>query len=327
MNETGGSNIEVTVVVPAYKRPDALRRAVQSLLDQDMDPGRYEVIVVDSSPTDENVRVVESLIPAARCSLRVVTKVAEGPGPSRNAGATAGSGRYIALMDSDCLATPSWVRLGAAAFDDDGIGVVQGRTLPEPGVPTGVFTWYVKVEQPSFFWECTSLFYRREAFEQVGGFSKEYQVDDVFVIGGEDVDVALKVLRKGWKSKFAPEVLVYHEVQPMSVRRWIYNRRLAVWPMLVRKYPELRRHFFIRYFYEPNQAYLILALAGVVAAPLTSWWVLAAAIPYVWHRGSEPSATFRGPLRPLRAIPYLLRDLTSLYILLRASLYYRRLVL
>lgn len=327
MNEGSGSKIDVTVVIPAYKRPDALRRAVQSVIDQDMDPSRYEIIVVDSSPTDENVRVVRALIPTAKCSLRILTKEAEGPGPSRNLGAFTGTGRFIALMDSDCLATPSWVREGAAAFDDARIGVVQGRTLPEPGVPTGIFTWYVKVEQPSFFWECTCLFYRREAFEESGGFSKEYQVDDVFVVGGEDVDVAIKVLRSGWTSKFASDVLVYHEVQPMSVSRWIYNRRLAVWPMLVRKFPEIRRHFFLRYFYEPNQAYLLLALLGMLAAPFTTWWTLLTAIPYVWHRGSEPSATFRGLLRPLRAIPYLLRDVTSLWILLRASLHYRRLVL
>jgi GT2 family glycosyltransferase len=230
-------------------------------------------------------------------------------------------------MDSDCEATPSWVRLGVAAFDDPSLGVVQGRTLPEPGVPTGVFTWYVKVDQPSFFWECTSLFYRREAFEQIGGFSKEYQVDDTFVIGGEDVDVALRVMRAGWKSKFAPEVLVYHEVQKMEVSRWLYNRRLTVWPMLTRKFPELRRHFFCRYFYEPNQAYLVLAIISLLLAGAVSPWWLVGILPYVYHRGKEKSATFRGWLQPLRVIPYLMRDLCSLYILLRSSLHHRCLVL
>ncbi len=194
-------------------------------------------------------------------------------------------------------------------------------------MPTGVFTWYVKVDRPSFFWECTSLFYRREAFEQIGGFSKEYKVDDTFVIGGEDVDVALRVMRAGWKSKFAPEVLVYHEVQKMEVSRWLYNRRLTVWPMLTKKYPELRQHFFARYFYEPNQAYLLLAMVSILMAATLSAWFLPGVVPYLIHRGKEPSATFRGPLRPLRVIPYLMRDLCSLFILVRSSIYYRCVVL
>ncbi|MBY0588208.1 glycosyltransferase [bacterium] len=317
----------VTVVVPAYKRPDALRKAILSLLKQDMDPAEYEVIVVDSSPNDTNVKLVEELIPQAKCSLRVIHKEPEGPGPSRNTGAFAGKGRFIALMDSDCEATESWVRLGMEAFHEPAIGVVQGRTLPEPGVPTGVFSWYVKVDQPSFFWECTSLFYRREAFEQIGGFSKEYKVDDTFVIGGEDVDVALRVMRAGWKSRFAPEVLVYHEVQKMEVSRWLYNRRLTVWPMLTKKYPELRQHFFARYFYEPNQAYLLLALASILLAVVWNPWFAVGAIPYLYHRGKEPSATFRGLLRPLRVIPYLMRDLCSLFILIRSSMHYGCVVL
>ncbi len=317
----------VTVVVPAYKRPDALRKAVLSLLAQDMNPDEYEVIVVDSSPDQSNVKLVEELIPQARCSLRVIHKEPEGPGPSRNTGAFAGRGRFIGLMDSDCEATPSWVRLGAAAFDDPSIGVIQGRTLPEPGVPTGVFTWYVKVDKPSFFWECTSIFYRREAFEEIGGFSKEYKVDDTFVIGGEDVDVALRVMRTGWKSKFAPEVLVYHEVQKMEVSRWLFNRRLSVWPMLTRKYPELRQHFFLRYFYDPNQAYLVLGMVAVVLGIVVSPWFLLGVLPYLYHRGKEPSATFRGVLRPLRVIPYLLQDLCSLFILVRSSIHYQCLVL
>lgn len=324
---SGEAPVDVTVVIPAYKRPDALARAVQSVLDQDMAPDRYEVIVVDSSPDRTNVERVEQLIPSARCSLRVIHKAPEGPGPSRNAGAFAGAGRVIALMDSDCTATRSWVRLGAAAFDDPSIGVVQGRTLPEPGVPAGVFDWYVKVDKPSFFWECTSLFYRREAFEQVGGFSNEYQVDDMFVVGGEDVDLAMRVMRAGWKSKFAPEALVYHEVQPMGVGRWIYNRRLTVWPMLVRKHPELRRHFFARYFYEPNQAYLVLGLVAAGLGLAFSPFFLLGALPYAIHRGREKSASFRGPLRPLRVAPYLLRDAASLYILLRSSVRHRTLVI
>jgi len=121
----------VSVVIPTYLRPDSVRAAVRSVLAQDLDPERYEVIVVDTSPDDANLRVVEELRVDARCALRLLRKDAEGPAASRNRGAADARGEILAFMDSDCQATPSWLRQGLAAFDE-GIGLVQGRTLPDP---------------------------------------------------------------------------------------------------------------------------------------------------------------------------------------------------
>ena len=315
----------VSVIVPTFKEPGSVRRALLSLFDQDLDKDQYEVIVVDSSPDDSVVATVRELHASAPCALRLLTKKPEGPGPSRNLGASQARGEFLAFMDSDCMASREWVRSGLAAFEDS-IGIVQGRTIPEPGVPLGVFTWYVVVEQENHIYECANLFYRRPAFEEAGGFDTAYNDPADLVMGGEDVDLAWRVKRNGWRSRFCRECLVYHEVQPIGVWRWIYIKRLRVWPRLVRRFPELRRAFFARYFYDRHQAWILLALIGLGL----SWWTpytLTLCIPYGISRGVEPTRTLRGPLRLARVAAYALRDVTSLAIFLSASVRARTLVL
>jgi GT2 family glycosyltransferase len=146
------------------------------------------------------------------------------------------------------------------------------------------------------------------------------------VMGGEDVDLAWRVKRNGWRSRFCHEALVYHEVQPIPVLRWIYLRRMFIWPLLAKRFPELRRVFFARYFYDRHQAWMVLALIGVLTAWLTPY-TLAMVVPYVISRAIEPTRTLRGPLRLLRVAAYSLRDVASLVIFIAASVRFRSLLL
>src|SRR5262249_20326068 len=139
----------VSVVIPAFKHPEFLRKAVLSVLNQDLGKGKYEVIVVDSSPDNQNVSIVETLQDSAPCALQCYTKQPEGPGPSRNLGIREARGEFIAFLDSDCQATTGWLREGLAAFEE-GVGLVQGKTLPDPTAARGIFTYYVSVEHETF---------------------------------------------------------------------------------------------------------------------------------------------------------------------------------
>jgi len=313
---------KVSVVIPTYLRPELVRLAVASAIDQDLPSDAYEVIVADSSPDDTVGAVVRAMVPGARCRLRYEHKLPEGPGPSRNLGARLARASFVAFLDSDCVATRSWLREGLAAFAD-GVGIVQGRTLPDPQGRPGVFTWYLEVQQESFIFEAANLFYRREAFDAAGGFWADMHPNSVKPMGGEDVDLGWRVKRLGWQSRFAPEAVVHHEVVPIPVWKWLYTKQLFIWPLLVKRFPELRRLFFACYFYDRAQALLLLALVGGLLAWLTTPVALVACVPYLWLRISEPSKTLRGLRRPLRVGAYLLKDLTSLGLLLAGSVRYR----
>lgn len=320
------SGVLISVVIPTYKRPASVRRAVISILNQDLPKDRYELLVVDSSPGGTDAAALADLMASAECAFRCLVKKAEGPGASRNFGAMNSDGHFLAFMDSDCEASPQWLHLALAAFTD-GIGLVQGRTLPDPAGKLGIFTWYLKVNEESFIYESANVIYSREAFEQVGGFwSHDLTPSAIRPMGGEDVDLAWRVKRSGWRSKFAPEALVFHEVQPITLWGWLVSRRLFIWPALVRDFPELRSFFYKRYFYNRAQALFTLGLAGLALVPVSAWGLIML-LPYVVLRTSESTNSLQGPLRPLRAIFYFARDTISFALLTAGSLWFRALLL
>jgi cellulose synthase/poly-beta-1,6-N-acetylglucosamine synthase-like glycosyltransferase len=189
-----------------------------------------------------------------------------------------------------------------------------------------VFTHTIRVEQETPLYETANIVYRRECFEDAGGFMVDWNPHAITPLGGEDVDLAWRAKRKGWKTKFAPTALVHHAVLPMKGVAWVRIERLQVFPWLIRQYPELRAFFFARYFYDRAQAFIFGALAGVALAPVSLWFLLAV-VPYVWLRASEPTKTLRGPLRLLRPGFYALRDVCSLGILFASSVKARSLLL
>ena len=314
-----------SVIVPAFGRPESLRNALLSVLGQDLDPACYEIIVVDSSPDHANDEVLTELEKDAGRRLRWFHKKPEGPGPSRNMGAREAQGSFVAFLDSDCQASPGWLRCGLASFEES-VGIVQGQTVPQSGVPHHFFNRTLEVREEGFLYETANIFYRREAFEQGGGFPPDIAPAAKLPFGGEDVTLAWNVKRNGWKTRFAPEALVEHEVRRVTYKEWLIDHHLYIVPHLVAQFPELRRFFYAGYFFDRFQAGLALAYVGFALSPLTLFAMMLA-VPYIVMRSSQPSRTLRGPLRLARAVLYLPRDTASFCVLLSGSIRFGSLLL
>ena len=320
------SSLDVSVVIPAYKRPEMLRLAVQSALEQNIAAERFEVIVVDSSPDDCNIKVVEELQAQSHgVSLTIHHKIAEGPGPSRSLGARCARGTIVAFLDSDCLATPNWLEVGLSQFTKD-IGIVQGCTLPRPDQPLSIFSRYLRVEAESSLYEAANIFYRRECLKDFSEPAKDMTPNDERPTGGEDSLMAWHVKRNGWQSTFSSGALVYHEVIPISVWHWLYEKRMVMMPWLAREIPETRRELYLGYFLGPAHAGLTLLLIGAALAPTSLLW-LALGIPYIAVRTSEPTCSLQGVKRIVRAPIYFPRDLLSFGLLVLGSVRFKTLVL
>jgi glycosyltransferase involved in cell wall biosynthesis len=316
----------VSVVIPAYGRQDWLRKAVESLFTQDLAAGEYEVIVVDSSLDETNAVMLAAMQRNAPCSLRCLRKKPEGPGPSRTMGFRNALAPIIAFMDSDCEASASWLRHGLAAFEE-GIGVVQGCTLPDPKGRISTFSHFVLIEKEDALYQTANIFYRKEALEQTGGFAADLTPLSNQPTGGEDTEIAWAVIRLGWKTRFSAAALVYHAIVPVPWWQWFFIKNFVCVPRLTRRFPEIRRHLYRSYFYDKGQALFLLLLCGLAAALLWSAYALALVLPYAVFRASEPTRSLGGILRPLRIAPYFVRDCFSFCIFVAASLRYGSLVI
>lgn len=91
---------DFSIIIPVYNRPDYLKDAVYSCLNQDY--SNYEIIVVDDgSPIDNLKSVVESVENPNNIKLSYYRINNSGAGYARNFGVSKSSGKYIVFLDSD----------------------------------------------------------------------------------------------------------------------------------------------------------------------------------------------------------------------------------
>lgn len=88
----------ITVVIPVYNRPEELRRALQSLVEQTVH--NFEVIVCDDGSEVDVRSVVNSFIPQLDIRYFRIEN-SGGPARPRNVGVAHASGEWISFLDSD----------------------------------------------------------------------------------------------------------------------------------------------------------------------------------------------------------------------------------
>lgn len=120
----------ISVVIPTYNRVGTIRRCLDSVLSQSVQPA--EVIVIDDCSTDQTVEVVRSYSsPIVRC---VKLSANSGAQVARNRGILETTGTWIAFQDSDDEWLPDKLERQVAALGeagDDPWIVVHGDALKQ----------------------------------------------------------------------------------------------------------------------------------------------------------------------------------------------------
>ena len=90
---------KITVVIPTYKRPHLIGRAVQSVLNQTYQ--NFEIVIIDDSPNDDTGKIVREFNDKRIKYIR--NKVRRGYSGARNQGVKESNkdSKYIAFLDDD----------------------------------------------------------------------------------------------------------------------------------------------------------------------------------------------------------------------------------
>ena len=205
----------VSVIVAAPKEAQNLPGLLDSLRIQSYPADRLELIVVDDGSTDDTYSILShhttrmtNLVPLQ------VTEVPAGWSPKKWALTTAikaARGEIIVATDADCLPGSRWVETMAGCFDDATVGLVMG---PAPVMASWLGRWYEALFLDSISLDalaaggasnglsltCTgrNLAYRKQAFEDVGGFSGVEHL-----VSGDDDLLLHKIAGAGWGIRFA----------------------------------------------------------------------------------------------------------------------------
>ena len=210
-----------SIVIPSGERADLLALCLTSV--QQYAPSGTEVIVVDDASKDAIISKTARQFAGVR-----VIRLAQRQGfcAAVNVGVAAASGTVVELLNDDTEVAAGWAHIALAWFDDPAMGAVAPLVLVGPAaesIDSAGDRYYVggvagkrghgdsaahAPNQPRrvFGASGSSAFYRREALLQVGGFPED------FTAYFDDVDVAFRLNRAGWRTMFEPASRVLHRV-------------------------------------------------------------------------------------------------------------------
>lgn len=216
------ANLQISVIVSTYQRPQHLRRCLLSLGRQQGVTGRYEVVVTDDGSQDETAEMVQRHARQAPFPLKFVTHEHRGfqLARCRNSGVQLAEAPYVLFTDGDCIFPPDhlakhlasaragFVRAGdcirlsrqaSAQIDDDSIlagdfvhrsDFASAAKLKWTHLKALVYGWMRHSIKPKLVGNNIGVW--RSQLEAVNGFDEEFRG-----WGCEDDDLADRLRRRG----------------------------------------------------------------------------------------------------------------------------------
>jgi glycosyltransferase involved in cell wall biosynthesis len=92
--------MKLSIIVPSYNVEKHIIRCLTSLVNQDLDPTDFEIIVIDDGSTDNSIALINMFISKHKNTI-LYTQENRGLGAVRNRGIKLAKGDYIYFIDSD----------------------------------------------------------------------------------------------------------------------------------------------------------------------------------------------------------------------------------
>ena len=257
--------LQVSVVVPTYKRPDLLRRCLEALLAQSLVPTAYEIVVVDDAPTPETRYLVEGLASITRGvpALHYLTAPdTQGPAGARNRGWRFAAAPIIAFTDDDTVPDRDWLWNGLQAMARDDLAAVWGRVVvPLPESPTDHEKNTKGLERAGFV--TANCLVRREALETIHGFDERFRR-----AWREDTDLYFRLTELAGPVAQAPKAVVVHPARKAPWGVSLSQQGNAYFDALLYKLHPKRFREVVRRKPPWRYYFIVAATLGAVAAGL-----------------------------------------------------------
>jgi glycosyltransferase involved in cell wall biosynthesis len=181
----------VSVIIPCYNGEAFLEEAIESALSQTYQ--RVEVIVVDDGSTDRSPAI------AHKFPVRYLRQYNRGLTETRNRGIRESKGHYVLFLDADDRLRPEGIEAGVCALLErpecamivgDHVFVSEdGRHLRDSHKDCLNTSHYQALLKSNFIEMISSVLFRRDVLEEVGGFDTRLRV-------AEDYELYMRIARE-----------------------------------------------------------------------------------------------------------------------------------
>ncbi|MEO7360453.1 MAG: glycosyltransferase [Gemmatimonadaceae bacterium] len=307
-----GTNLMISVIVPARNESKIIRQCLSALRAQSLPADQFEIVVVDNGSTDDTVEIAQQF------TDRVYSFPGVAVGKLRNSGAKLAQGDVLAFIDADCLASEHWLEGARDGLADGGVAV--GNKYDRPADTRWIEAlWLGSVSpgrlQTQELWS-GNLVVDRASFDACGGF-------DETLVSYEDVYLSAGLAVRG-ELYFDDRVRVVHVGGPATLMEFASQQLwhgFEEWTLFARG---IKRDTFV-----PTMmclvGYALLIFAAFFPTP-ASWGAFALGIMLIagaslWrlriHLYSHPQASWRTVMR-LALLNFVSLSARALAVVIRA---------
>ena len=229
-----GEPKRISVIIPTYNRVETLALCLNALGDQTIDPGGFEVIVVDDGSVDSTREFLDRRVDSYSFDLVPVFQASRGPSAARNKGLARAGASLALFLGDDILSTPSLLEehLAAHASLADPHVAILGHVTWDPALRVTPFMHWLENGGPQFrYWDMspgeTRSFYTCNVSVKKDFLVNHGTFDEDFPYAAyEDIELARRLFCFGLRIIYRPSARAFHH-HTVSLDRYVARMALA----------------------------------------------------------------------------------------------------
>ncbi|MFA6005269.1 MAG: glycosyltransferase [Patescibacteria group bacterium] len=247
-------------------------------LTQIENPFKSEIIVVDSSEKGRLLQI-KTKYPKVKWYFYKIKKNKPTIPEQRNLGITQAKGNIIVFIDSGCIPDKKWLVNLVEPLLHEGEVYVAGKALSK-NRPTLHDQVAERNKSARYLNECPTinLAFKKNLIKEIGYFNELFGY-------GEDVGFSWRVVDKGYKIRYQPNAVIYHnwgDWKSDLKRSFIYGAARA---KLYKTYRHRLKYLFTRDITAVIYPIFIIGLPITIIIPIYPLLLL---IPLIKNRSSKP---------------------------------------
>jgi len=212
------NNALISIIIPCYNEKEIIEKCLDSILMQDYQKDRMEILVVDGMSTDGTRKIITDYA-NKHASLRMLDNPKQIVPTAMNIGIKSCAGQIIIRMDAHAQYPQDYVRKCVQYLKEYNVDNIGGICLTLPGAETmvakaialavtssfgvGNSLFRIGVKKPTLVDTVPFGCYRREVFDKIGLFDED-------LVRNQDTEFNLRLKKAGGKILLVPDIASYY---------------------------------------------------------------------------------------------------------------------